>query len=576
MEWRQSTNNSHPGLSRGLHFPFQTPQQSPLLQDGGAVEDEDEDEDEDHGDRTLTSAHLFLHDLPSHTLSSLRHSPAFSYLKHHGLQGFISIWPKPSATACKIIAVYAAFEAALQLLLPGKSVQGPISPAGNRPLYKANGVAAYLVTLLTYLALWWFGIFNPTIVYDHLGEIYSALIFGSFGHLAPSSTDSGSSGNIIIDFYWGMELYPRIGKHFDIKVFTNCRFGMMSWAVLALTYCIKQYEENGKVADSMLVNTTLMLVYVTKFFWWEAGYWNTMDIAHDRVWVPSVYTSPGMYLVNHPVTLGTQLALFILVAGILCIYINYDCDRQRQEFRRTNGKCLVWGRAPSKIEATYTTSSGETKRSLLLTSGWWGLARHFHYVPEILSAFFWTVPALFHHFLPYFYVIFLTILLFDRAKRDDDRCRSKYGKYWKLYCDKTEMSAYENVVGGKLKLKGKALDVKAGGVKKKKKKNKRDHENQILQTTEDDISAGGSTEQSLATDDQNANDEGKLSGEGKDAHYDDHLTPAEKRYIEQREQLDVHRLAKISNKSHRDRIQDFNQYLANMSEHYDIPKVGPG
>jgi protein FAM32A len=31
------------------------------------------------------------------------------------------------------------------------------------------------------------------------------------------------------------------------------------------------------------------------------------------------------------------------------------------------------------------------------------------------------------------------------------------------------MSGYENVVGGKLKLKGKALDVKAGGVKKKKK-----------------------------------------------------------------------------------------------------------
>ncbi|RHN62817.1 putative 7-dehydrocholesterol reductase [Medicago truncatula] len=333
----------------------------------------------------------------------------------------------------------------------------------------------------------WFGIFNPTIVYDHLGEIYSTLSFGSFifciflyikGHLAPSSTDSGSSGNIIIDFYWGMEFYPRIGKYFDIKVFTNCRFGMMSWAILALTYYIKQYEENGKVADSMLVNTTLMLVYVTKFFWWEAGYWNTMDIAHDRV-----YTSPGMYLVNHPVNLGTQLVLFILVAGIMCIYINYDCDRQRQEFRRTNGKSLVWGKAPSKIkmrriywvfimkmylqiEASYTTSSGETKRSLLLTSGWWRLARHFHYVPEILAAFFWTVPALFNHFLPYLYVIFLIILLFDRAKRDDDRCRSKenhrcsfchiilflqtvcfmshggacldrlYGKYWKLYCDR--------------------------------------------------------------------------------------------------------------------------------------------
>jgi 7-dehydrocholesterol reductase len=88
------------------------------------------------------------------------------------------------------------------------------------------------------------------------------------------------------------------------------------------------------------------------------------------VWVPSIYTSPGMYLVNHPVNLGPQLALSILLAGILCIYINYDCDRQRQEFRRTNGKCSIWGKAPSKIVASYQTTNGETKSSLLLTSGW--------------------------------------------------------------------------------------------------------------------------------------------------------------------------------------------------------------
>ncbi|KAM7277658.1 hypothetical protein ACFE04_004792 [Oxalis oulophora] len=128
------------------------------------------------------------------------------------------------------------------------------------------------------------------------------------------------------------------------------------------------------------------------------------------VWVPSIYNSPGMYLVNH------SLSLYILLAGILCTYINYDCDRQRQQFCKTHGKCLIWGKAPSKIVASYTTGSGETKTSLLLTSGWWGLDRHFHYVREILAAFFWTVPALFNHFLPYFYVIFLTILLFDEPR----------------------------------------------------------------------------------------------------------------------------------------------------------------
>ncbi|KAJ7531615.1 hypothetical protein O6H91_14G051300 [Diphasiastrum complanatum] len=312
---------------------------------------------------------------------------------------------------------------------------------------------AYLTTLAVYIGIWRLGWFNPSIVYDHLGEIYSALIIGSFifcvflyikGHVAPSSTDSGSSGNVIADFYWGMELYPRIGRSFDIKVFTNCRFGMMSWAVLAVSYCIKQYEQNGAIADSMLVSTGLMLVYITKFFWWEKGYWSTMDIAHDRagfyicwgclVWVPSVYTSPALYLVKHPNTLGLSSSLAILFAGLLCIYINYDCDRQRQLFRATNGKCRIWGKPPSKIEAAYVTELGETKKSLLLTSGWWGVSHHFHYIPEIAASFFWTLPALFENYLPYFYFLFLTILLFDRAQRDEQRCRTKYKKYWAAYC----------------------------------------------------------------------------------------------------------------------------------------------
>ena len=68
-------------------------------------------------------------------------------------------------------------------------------------------------------------------------------------------------------------------------------------------------------------------------------------------------------------------------------------------------------------------------------------------------------------------------------------------------------------------------------------------------------------------------EDGKVQPDDED---DDLLTPAERRYIEQKQKLDVQKLAKEANKSHRNRIEDFNQYLANMSEHYDIPKVGPG
>ncbi|KAI8544839.1 hypothetical protein RHMOL_Rhmol08G0326100 [Rhododendron molle] len=138
------------------------------------------------------------------------------------------------------------------------------------------------------------------------------------------------------------------------------------------------------------------------------------------------------------------------------------------------------------------------------------------------------------------------------------------------------MSAYENVLAGKLKLKGKALDVKAGGLKKKKKHNK--NCDQISELSEHALSAGGNTGKSVGLDEDDTSDTNKSVGEGNAAAaaYDEHLTPAERRYMEQKERIDVHRLAKIANKSHRDLIQDFNQYLANMSEHYDIPKVGPG
>ncbi|PRQ28084.1 hypothetical protein RchiOBHm_Chr6g0312211 [Rosa chinensis] len=124
------------------------------------------------------------------------------------------------------------------------------------------------------------------------------------------------------------------------------------------------------------------------------------------------------------------------------------------------------------------------------------------------------------------------------------------------------MSAYDNVVIGKLKLKGKDLNVK-GGIKKKKTKHSKLYEyDQTLQA-----SKGGDAIDRFENDGDD--DIGK-------AGVFDQMTPAERRYLEQAERLQAQRLAQMAKKSHRDRVQEFNQYLANLSEHYDIPKVGPG
>eukprot|EP00467_Chlorarachnion_reptans_P008609 CAMPEP_0114534976 /NCGR_PEP_ID=MMETSP0109-20121206/28147_1 /TAXON_ID=29199 /ORGANISM="Chlorarachnion reptans, Strain CCCM449" /LENGTH=448 /DNA_ID=CAMNT_0001718465 /DNA_START=48 /DNA_END=1394 /DNA_ORIENTATION=- len=363
-----------------------------------------------------------------------------------------TLWVTPlDPEAWRMIGAFMVFELLLMRIVPGKEFRATMTSTGHVPVYTANGVQCLFISAITFIVLGYYGYIDPTRVYDKFGEILAALnlfalIFCTIltvkGRYFPSTADSGSTGNAIIDFYWGTELYPRI-LGWDVKQFTNCRFGMMFWAIGPIAYAWKQYAIKGYVSDSMLVSVTLQLIYVTKFFWWETGYFCSMDIQHDRAgyyicwgclcWVPSIYTSQSLYLVEHPVELGRVLSLTIFLLGVLMIWINYDSDRQRQSFRR-NTKAKIWGKTPVKIDAEYVTTCGTKRQSVLLASGWWGVSRHFHYVPEILAAFCWSVPALFENFLPFFYVVFLTILLVDRADRDDARCASKYTKYWREYC----------------------------------------------------------------------------------------------------------------------------------------------
>lgn len=354
--------------------------------------------------------------------------------------------------AWTMLAIFAAIQLFLMKAVPGPTFYGPITPKGNVPSYKANGVACFFITLtLFYLAAFQFQLFSPTIIFDNFGGILGALnIFSLFfclflyykGRFFPSSTDSGASGNPIFDYYWGTELYPRVFG-WDLKMFTNCRFAMMGWPLIIISFAAKQSQLYG-LSDSMLVSISLQLIYITKFFFWETGYLRSLDIMHDRagyyicwgclVWVPAVYLSPTLYLVNHPNHLGTPLAATIFTIGTLCILSNYFADHQRQKVRASAGDCLVWGSKPLIIKAHYKTESGEHKENVLLASGWWGIARHFHYLPEIAATFCWSVPALFNHFMPYFYVCFLTVLLIERAFRDDRRCARKYGADWHYYC----------------------------------------------------------------------------------------------------------------------------------------------
>lgn len=365
------------------------------------------------------------------------------------------MWPSAiSDTAMTFLSFFFACSIALMRLLPGPAITGPVTPTGHTPRYVDNGVTAVFVHMLAFLAGSACGLYPLTVVYDELGSILNALNYGALAlvvalwlkaKVCPSTADVSSYGNVMLDMFWGCELYPRVAG-VDIKQLTNCRFGMVYWAVATVSCLFKAEALTGWVPLTILVSGVLQYIYILKFFQWEAGYLSSMDIAQDHagyylcwgclVYVPTMYTSMTVFFVQNSDYLEGHggWALLILAFGLLSIWLNYDMDEQRARFRRTNGAAKVWGSSPQYIIAKYTTADGEPRRSLLLLSGYWGMARHFHYVPEIAAAFAWSCTAGFSHALPFLYVIYLTILLVNRAERDDARCKAKYGLYWDHYC----------------------------------------------------------------------------------------------------------------------------------------------
>lgn len=368
---------------------------------------------------------------------------------------FWRLCPRPTWAAARMLVIFAVLEGLLLVLLPGEIHHGPVTPAGNRPRYRMNGLLAWVVTHgVLLLAAYPLGLFRLGEIYDNLGSILvvcnvlALLLCGVLyykGVHAPSSSDNGRSGNLVFDYFWGVELHPTIWGE-SLKQYVNCRLSMMGWSVIVISCAAKQYETEGRISNTMLVTAALQVIYLLKFFRWESGYFGSLDIMHDRfgfyifwgvaVWVPCLYTLVSQYQVLHPVELPGAVAGAIFFFGLLSIWANYDADAQRQRVRETAGKTTVWGKAPETMTARYVTADGKERESLLLLSGWWGLSRHFHYVAEIGLALAWTLPAGISRVTPYAYVVFLTALLVDRAGRDDRRCRAKYGADWDRYCER--------------------------------------------------------------------------------------------------------------------------------------------
>ncbi|CAG2066545.1 unnamed protein product [Timema podura] len=228
----------------------------------------------------------------------------------------------------------------------------------------------------------------------------------------------------------------------DVKQLTNCRVGLMAWQLLIIAFYIAGVERHG-FNIAALVNLLLQSMYLAKFFWWEYGYFNTLDIILDRagyyicwgclVWVPCLYTFSSYYLVAHPPQISNLAAVGAALLGVATTLLNYRVDYEKQVFRSApDGKCVLWGKPARYIVANLVTSPGKSRK--LLVSGFWGVARHLNYTFELVATLAWCLPGWGLGLWPFLYFYFLVALLVHRTFRDEEKCSAQYGDSWELYC----------------------------------------------------------------------------------------------------------------------------------------------
>ncbi|KAI9823777.1 MAG: hypothetical protein M1832_002334 [Thelocarpon impressellum] len=133
---------------------------------------------------------------------------------------------------------------------------------------------------------------------------------------------------------------------------------------------------------------------------------------------------------------------------------------------------------------------------------------------------------------------------------------------------------YATSTGGTLKLKG-VQDGKVDKKKKKKKKKKEKEKKEPKPTDEVTASAEGGASASTGDDGQDPR-EGPVPDPDREASPGAGKTEAQRRHDELRRKRLNERIKREGVKSHKERVEDLNRYLSNLSEHHDMPRIGPG
>lgn len=379
------------------------------------------------------------------------------YIDHNGLSSFLlHLWQSIhffNSFAWQLVGGFILLQLILLVILPGPICAGPETPKRFVPLYKANGLPSFFVSLFCfYIGGYQFHWFSLSVIYDNFGNILASLnllsiclslLFYLKAKWLPSNKDTYFRGYFFSDLVEGCERYPRIVNLSPKQLMI--RVGLTGWGISSISFACASIKHHG-ISHAMIVCLSLMLTYIIKNYWWESGLMRRHSVAKEfcgfqycwqnLVGLPTLFSLPLLVLVQHRLYLHWFDTVSLSIIGSGSIFLTYFIDAQRQEARAMHGNNKIWKKKAEVIVAKFRLDDGTEKQTVLLTSGFWGMARHSHYVPEFITLCCWTFATGFSLLLNWVYLACFAIILLRHTHKIEQHCHAKYGHTWLLYCEK--------------------------------------------------------------------------------------------------------------------------------------------
>ena len=324
------------------------------------------------------------------------------------------------------------------ILVPGRRITGP-DPEGTSRTYKLNGFTLFVLTVSVALLAQALGWFSLSALCTHFAALFVAANVFAFvlsGWLYWRGTRSGDASlGLWRGFFFGTELNPGwLGV--DLKLFSY-RPSLIGLALFNASFAVVQYETYGQLSLAMALYQIFTFLYVLNYFQFEHGMIHTWDIVSERfgwmlIWgdyvlVPFFYCLAGWWLVHAPDPLSSTAAVAIVLLFTFGFWLFRGANEQKHRFKRNPG-ITIWGRPARSLDGR------------LLVSGFWGIGRHLNYTGEICVYLAFTLTTGFASLIPYLLPAWLASLLWHRSRRDDRRCRAKYGELWGRYTQRVRYS----------------------------------------------------------------------------------------------------------------------------------------